>query len=139
MPCKQQYLIVQKGLWTIQVSWQYEMAEKEKLLECRPVVTADQQYPLILGIGTFENLPNTILLVVSLVIPAVSGTIILYWATWSKLLDRRALSIDILQNNIAAASWKCIAFLKIDHRIIYKQSGVKPGTYGMGENIRNAP
>ena len=30
MPCKQQYLIVQKGLWTIQVSWQYEMAEEEK-------------------------------------------------------------------------------------------------------------
>ena len=30
MPCKQQYLIVQKGLRTIQVSWQYEMAEEEK-------------------------------------------------------------------------------------------------------------
>ena len=54
MPCEQQYLIVQKGLWTIQVSWQYEMAEKEKLLEYHPVVTADQQYPLILGIGTFK-------------------------------------------------------------------------------------
>ena len=62
----------------------------------------------------------------------------LYWVNWSKLLYHRTLGIDILQNNIAAVTWKCIAFLKIDHRIIHKQFGVKPGTYGMGENIRNA-
>ena len=63
MPCKQQYLIVQKGLRTIQVSWQYEMAEEEKLLEYHPVVTADQQYPLIVSIepcthGMDENIRN---------------------------------------------------------------------------------
>ena len=69
---------------------------------------------------------------------AVSGTTILHWTNWNKLLDHRTPSIDILQNNIAAVAWKCIAFLKIDHRIIYKQFGVKPCTHGMGENIRNA-
>ena len=65
MPCKQQCLIVQKGLWTIQVSRQYEMAEKEKLFEYRPVVTADQQYPLIVSIepcthGMGENIRNAL-------------------------------------------------------------------------------
>ena len=114
------------------------MTEKEKLLEYHPVVTADQQYPLIVSIGTFENLPNTILLVVPFVIPAVSGTIILHWANWSKLRDHRALGMDILQNNIAAVTWKCITFLKIDHGIIYQQFRIKPCTYRMGENIRNA-
>ena len=65
MPCKQQYLIVQKGLRTIQVSWQYEMAEEEKLLEYRPVVTTDQQHPLIVSIepcthGMDENIRNAL-------------------------------------------------------------------------------
>ena len=65
MPCKQQYLIVQKGLRAIQVSWQYEMAEEEKLLEYHPVVTAVQQHPLIVSIkpctyGMGENIRNAL-------------------------------------------------------------------------------
>ena len=65
MPCKQQYFIVQKGLRAIQVSWQYEMAEEEKLLEYHPVVTADQQDPLIVSIepgthGMGENIRNAL-------------------------------------------------------------------------------